>query len=94
MTFLTVPDAVPVRYESREVAQRGGSMRQLSSPSARSTCSSVRTDVASRGGPRIDSDDDTSLETEGQSGSSVVDLDPARGIRSVVRVQLKERGGL
>lgn len=55
---------------------------------------SQRTNVASSRRSRINSDDDTSLEPESERGSSVVDLDSARWVGGVIRVQLEERGGL
>lgn len=55
----------------------------------RSICRS-RTDVASSSSPRVHSDDNASLETEGERGGSMRNLDSAGGIGVVVGVQPQE----
>lgn len=53
-----------------------------------------RTDVASGGRTRVDGNDNTALELEREGGRAVVDLDAARRVGHVVRVELEEGGRL
>lgn len=88
MTFFTVPEAA-IGNQNREEKQ---GVRQLPAPSSRRGIRAFaqRTDVAPSSGPRIDGNNDSTLEPESESCSSVVDLDAARRVRGVVRVKLKE----
>lgn len=52
------------------------------------------TDVTSSRRPRIDSNDNASLESERQRRRSVLDLNAAAGVGVVVRMQAKESSGL
>ena len=75
MTFFTVPLA---GYHRRY--QVGAPTGSMSNP----------TYIASSSSPGIDGNDDTTLESERQCRSSVLDLDPARWVCMIIRVEPQE----
>ena len=82
-----MPDAA--RQGSRTVHQAGVSSRKESGGVR--GLREVRTDVAAGRGARVYCDDDAALKLEGEGRRAVVDLDAARRVRHVVRVELEER---
>lgn len=72
ITFLTVPEAAEIQRVRRrnddEPAERRGT------GGSRET-EGTRTNITSSGGPGINGDDDSTFESESESGGTVVDLD-------------------
>lgn len=80
ITFLTVPEA----RKNHQVSVENHTVYSFILP----------TDIATGSCSRVNRDNDSSLEAESQCGSTVLDLDSARGIGKVIRVHSQEIGGL